>query len=93
MLTDGRRSPPTVNHFIFACSLFRNFVIKTFSRRFKFTMHYIFLCELYIRKHFARMLNSRVIKYAKISENKVLVNNSEFTVYYKSPMSLKAQES
>ena len=43
-------------------------------------MHYIFLCELYIRKLFARMLNSRAIKFANISENKVLANNIEFTV-------------
>ena len=33
----------------------------------------------YICKYFMRMLNSRGIKFANISENKVLANNSEFT--------------
>ena len=42
----------------------------------------IFFCKLYIRKHFARMLNSRAIKFANISENKVHANNSEFTVLF-----------
>ena len=49
----------------------------TFSRRFKFTMHYIFLCKLYIRKHFVRILNSRVIKFAnlaKIKFSRIIVN-------------------
>ena len=46
-------------------------------------MHYISLCKLYIRKYFVRMLNSRAIKFANISENKVLSNNSEFTVNLK----------
>ena len=43
-------------------------------------MHDVFLFKFYICKHFARMLNSRGIKFANISENKVLANNSEFTV-------------
>ena len=43
-------------------------------------MYHIFLCKLYIQKHFARMLNSSELKFANISENKVLANNSEFTV-------------
>ena len=43
-------------------------------------MHDIFLCDLYIPKHFGRMLNSLGFKFMNISENKVLVNNSEFTV-------------
>ena len=44
-------------------------------------MHYNFLCELYIRKHFVRMLNLQAIKFANISENKILTNTSEFTVF------------
>ena len=43
----------------------------------------IMLCYLnaiYIYKYFAVMLNSRAVKIANISENKVLANNSELTV-------------
>ena len=54
--------------------------MESFSRRFEFAMHYIFLCERYIQKHFARTLNSQAINFANISENKVLANNREFTV-------------
>ena len=33
-------------------------------------------------KTFREMLNSRAIKFANISENKVLANNSEFTIVF-----------
>ena len=41
-------------------------------------MHNVFLCKFYQSKCFARMLNSRVIKFANISENKEIANNTEF---------------
>ena len=43
-------------------------------------IHDIFQCKLYMCKCFTRMLNSRVIKFVNVSENKVLANNSECTV-------------
>ena len=47
-------------------------------------MHDVFLFKFYyLCKHFARILNSRGIKFMNISENKVLANNSEFTVFQK----------
>ena len=47
-------------------------------------MHDVFLFKFYyLCKHFARILNSRGIKFMNISENKVLTNNSEFTVFQK----------
>ena len=39
-----------------------------------------FLCKQHIFKYFARMLNSRDIKFANISENKILASNNESTV-------------
>ena len=45
-------------------------------------MHDTVLCKLYIRRYFVGILNSRAVKFAIISENKVLTNNSEFTVIY-----------
>ena len=55
---------------------------KTYSRKFKFAMHDAFLCEFNVCRYFAWILNSWVVKFANISENKVLTNISEFTVYY-----------
>ena len=46
-----------------------------------FAMLDAFLCKHHIFKYFARMLNSRDIKIANISENKILANNSESTVF------------
>ena len=43
-------------------------------------MNDVFLCKLCMCKYFTSMLNSQEIEIANISENKVLVNNSEFTV-------------
>ena len=40
-------------------------------------MHNAFLCKLHTYLYFTRMLNSRGIKFANISENKVLANDSE----------------
>ena len=67
----------TLYFHVFSISRFCD--LRLFLQRFKFAMHYIFLCKLYIRKHFERMLNLRAIKFANISENKVLANNNEFT--------------
>ena len=39
-------------------------------------------CKLYICIRFGRMLNSRAIKLVNISENKVLANHSEFTIFF-----------
>ena len=44
-------------------------------------MHDVFLFKFCIHKYFVRMLNSRGIRFENISENKVLANNSEFTVF------------
>ena len=41
---------------------------------------YVFLCQFYIYKYFGGILNSQAIKFPIISENKVLVNNSELIV-------------
>ena len=60
---------------------FRILWFDTFSRKLKFAMHDAFLFKFYICKHFAKMLNSRGIKFANISKNKVLVNKNEFTVF------------
>ena len=35
----------------------------------------------YLNSKFARMLKSQWIKFANISENKALMNNTEFTVF------------
>ena len=64
----------TVNHFIFVCSLFRDFVTVDNSWKFEF------LFDLYIHRHFARMLNLRAIEFASISKIKVIANYSELTV-------------
>ena len=44
-----------------------------------------FLCKHHIFKYFARMLNSRDFKFANISENNVLANNSGSTVFTSAP--------
>ena len=41
-------------------------------------MYIVLLWKFNIRKHFAKMWYSRAIKFANISENKVLMNNREF---------------
>ena len=43
-------------------------------------MHNCFLRKLHTCTYFVRMLNLRGVKFTDISENKVLRNNSEFTV-------------
>ena len=42
-------------------------------------MNELFLCKFCINKCFARICNLRGIKFANISENKVIANNSAFT--------------
>ena len=68
----------TVRYFI-VTFLFCDFVIVNCPRIFKFVMH-IFLCKFYAFKCVAWMLNFQTSKFANITENKVLGNNSEFTV-------------
>ena len=53
----------------------------TFSRRLKFAMHESFLCKFDLCKCFASVLNLQAIQFGNVGENKVLVKNSEFTVY------------
>ena len=71
-----------VNNFIFAGSLFRDLCSLTRSRRLIFAVNDIFLCKFGINKCCARILYSRGIKLANISENEVLANNSECTVLH-----------
>ena len=54
--------------------------LRLFCGNLKSAMLCVFLLEFYICKHFTRMLNSRGFKFTNISENKVVVNNSESTV-------------
>ena len=54
--------------------------LRLFRGNLKSARHCVFLLEFYICIHFTRTLNSRGFKFANISENKVLANNSESTI-------------
>ena len=58
-----------VNRFIFACFLFRYFLIVNMnSRTLEFGMHDVYLCKYYVTNYFTslRMLNSQSVKFITI---------------------------
>ena len=70
----------TVNQFLFTYSLFLYFLIIDLLMEIKICNAKHFLCNLFMCKYFATVLNSWAIKFVNINEDKVLANNSVLTL-------------